>query len=96
MDKKAEAEVEKAGFGFIMIDRSVFELMYPKVPEYFAFDNNNDVKHKEIFAMGAVDGKYFGEDWCFCDLAKKLHIPMYINVNCQVAHMGQFTFSVGM
>jgi hypothetical protein len=96
MDKKGEVEVDKAGFGFIMIDRSVIELMMPLVPEYYAFDNNNDVKHKEIFAMGAVDGKYQGEDWAFCALAKKLKIPMYINVNCQVAHMGQFTFQVGM
>jgi len=96
MDKKGEVEVAKAGFGFIMIDRSVFELMLPLVPEYQAFDNNNDVKHKEMFAMGAIDGKYQGEDWAFCDLAKKLNIPMYINVNCQVQHMGQFTFAVGM
>lgn len=96
MDQKGEVEVEKAGFGFIMIDRSVFELMNPYVPEYQAFDNNDTVMHKEIFAMGAVNGKYMGEDWSFCSLAKKLNIPMYINVNAQVAHQGTFVWRVGM
>ncbi len=96
MDPKGEIEVEKAGFGFIMIDRSVFELMKPKVSDYFAFDNNDQVIHSEFFAMGAVNKKYFGEDWQFCEMAKKLKIPMYINVNCQVAHQGTFTWAVGM
>lgn len=95
-DPKGEIEVAKAGFGFIMIDRSVIELMVPHVQEYQAFDNNQEIMHKEVFAMGAVEGKYMGEDWRFCDLAKKLHIPMFINAHCTVAHMGQFTFQVGM
>lgn len=96
MDQKGEVEVEKAGFGFIMIDRSVFELMIPLVPEYEAFDNNPDVLHHEVFAMGAVNKKYLGEDWSFCVMAKRLNIPMFINVNAQVAHQGSFTFRVGM
>lgn len=96
MDQKGEVEVEKAGFGFIMVDRSVFDLMKPHIQEYQAFDNNPEVKHNEYFAMGATNGKYHGEDWAFCELAKKLHIPMYIHVNCQVSHQGTFTWSVGM
>lgn len=95
-DPKGEVEVAKAGFGFIMIDRSVFELMIPLVSEYQAFDNNNDAIHHEIFSMGAVNGKYLGEDWAFCNLAKRLEIPMYINANCTLGHQGQFTFHVGM
>lgn len=93
---KGEVEVAKAGFGFIMIDRSVFELMKPHVEEYQAFDNNTEVKHNEFFAMGATEGKYHGEDWSFCALAKKLNIPMFINVNCVVGHKGSMVFQVGM
>jgi hypothetical protein len=96
MDQKGEIEVEKAGSGFIMIDRSVFELMKPRTSEYYAFDNNNDVIHNEYFAMGAVNKKYMGEDWLFCKMAKELNIPMFINVNCQVAHQGTFVWRVGM
>lgn len=96
MDAKGEVEVAKAGFGFIMVDRSVFELMQPLVSDYRAFDNNDEVIHHEYFAMGAVDGKYYGEDWSFCNLAKKLNIPMFINVNAQVQHRGNFDFTVGM
>ncbi len=95
-DPKGEIEVEKAGFGFIMIDRSVFELMAPKVSDYHAFDNNDEHIHSEYFAMGAVNGKYQGEDWFFGSLCKDLEIPMYINANCVVGHQGQFVFHVGM
>lgn len=94
-DQNGEIEVAKAGTGFMMIDRSVFDLMKPKVAEYYAFDNNNDVIHSEYFSMGAVNKKYLGEDWQFNSLAKELRIPVYINVRSLVAHQGSWSWAVG-
>lgn len=95
-NQQGEIEVSKAGTGFIMIDRSVFELMLPHVQEYQAFDNNPDVKHHEYFAMGAIGGKYEGEDYMFNSMAKKLNIPTFISARSLVGHRGSFEWQVGM
>lgn len=87
-------QVEHVGTGFIMIDRRVFEIMKEHVSEYSAFDNNVDIKHKEYFKMGELDGKYRGEDWWFNTLAKRLNIPIFINANVVVQHTGSYTFAV--
>lgn len=89
-------EVNRVGTGFIMIDRSVFEIMAPHVEEYEAFDDRPEHKHKQYFWMGGEKGGRFrGEDWYFTELAKKLKIPVFINANAIVTHQGSFTFGVG-
>jgi len=93
-DQAGEIQVKKAGTGFMMIDRSVFELMASIVDEYSAFDDRPEAKHKEFFKMGAHGGIFRGEDWLFCEYAKQLNIPIYINTNSLVSHSGQFTFHV--
>lgn len=94
-DQKGEVEVNRAGTGFMMIDRSVFELMKDKVEDYQAFDNNTDITHREYFLMGALNKKYRGEDWRFGELAKELGIPIYINANSTATHRGAYTFDIG-
>lgn len=89
-----EIEVEKTGTGFLMIDRSVFELMKDKVESYTPFDNSNATPHGEYFRMGATNGKYHGEDWAFINLAKSLHIPIYISARALVTHRGSYTWMV--
>ncbi len=96
-DPKGEIEVNRAGTGFLMIDRSVFDLMAPIVEEYAPFDDRNDVTHKEYFRMGSMPGpvsKFRGEDWYFTELAKKLKIPIYISANSVVSHHGSYVFEV--
>lgn len=91
-DAKGEIEVKHAGTGFIMIDRSVFDLMSPKVGEYEAFDSDTTVKHKEFFKMGGYNGKFRGEDWLFSMYATELKIPIYINAGVVVSHQGTHTW----
>ncbi len=97
-DPKGEIEVNRVGTGFVMIDRSVFDLMAPLVADYAPFDDKADITHKEFFRMGAVVGstcnKFRGEDWLFCELAKQLKIPLYISVNAMVSHLGTYNFEV--
>lgn len=93
-DPKGEIEVNRVGTGFLMIDRSVFELMKPHVETYEPFDNDPTVTHYEFFKMGTVkestSKRYRGEDWFFTELAKELHIPIYINAHVVLKHQGVF------
>lgn len=99
-DQKGEVEVNRTGTGFLMIDRSVFDIMKEYVKQYEPFDNNPSVKHHEYFKMGALEeegvNRYRGEDWHFTELAKKLKIPIFINANSIVTHHGQHAFSMGI
>lgn len=94
-DSSGEVEVNRAGSGFMMIDRSVFEAMRDKVEKYQAFDNNEEIHHSEYFLMGAMKNKYRGEDWRFGELAKELGIPIYINARSTATHRGGYTFDIG-
>lgn len=93
-DAKGEVEVARAGTGFLMVDRSVFEIMKEKVGRYKPFDNDPSVEHWEFFRMGGHEGKFRGEDWMFTQLAKELDIPIFINLNSLPSHHGSYTWSV--
>lgn len=92
--QNGEIEVSRAGTGFLMIDRTVFETMESHVDSYLAYEERKDV-HSEFFKMGKSEdtGMYAGEDWHFCELAKKLNYPIYINAGVQVLHEGSFVYS---
>lgn len=93
-DLKGEIEVDRSGTGFMMIDRSVFEIMSEHVDSYSPYDDREGVVHKEFFTMGS-DGKRFrGEDWKFCALAQKLSIPIYINSHVIIPHDGTYTYQI--
>lgn len=94
-DKNGEIEVNRAGTGIMCIDRSVFEILSKDVEEYLAFDNNDEVKHKDFFKMGiSPTERYKGEDWHFCELAKKHSIPIYIQARSVAIHAGLHMFRV--
>ena len=94
-DQLGEIQVNRAGTGFMMIDRSVFEIMKPHVNKYLAYDNPGSTEeHYEYFLMGGSSGKYKGEDWFFCQLAKQLQIPIYINAFVSAPHQGSYVFQI--
>ncbi len=101
-DPKGEIEVNRTGTGFLLIDRSVFEIIKDHVAEYEPFDNRPNVTHREYFKMGAHRDekggvqRYRGEDWLFVELAKEMQIPIFINANSIVSHQGQYTFTMGI
>jgi hypothetical protein len=96
-DQQGCIEVDRVGTGIIMIDRRVFELMKDHIDYYEPFDDK-PAKHGEYFKMGG-SGKpgevrrYYGEDWFFTELAKKLNIPIHINANVIVSHQGTYVFT---
>jgi hypothetical protein len=91
-DKFGHIKVDHIGTGFLMIDREVFNILKEHVNEYSAFDNNPKAKHGEYFKMTGESGHYKGEDWFFCELAKKYGIPLYINANVIITHLGSHEF----
>ncbi len=93
-DPTGEIEVSRTGTGFVMVDRSVFEIMREHVPHYLAYDQNDSEKHGEYFAMGGDGERFRGEDWKFCELAKKLKIPIFINTNVILSHQGSYNFMI--
>ncbi len=91
-DKLGNIQVNHVGTGFVMIDREVFNILKDQVNEYSAFDNNPAVKHREYFKMSGEKGHYKGEDWWFMELARANKIPIYINANVILSHLGNFEF----
>ena len=93
-DEKGEIEVLKAGTGCIMIDRSVFASMIDLAEKYVAFDNNPELKHHEFFRTGPLNGMYRGEDWYFCELAKRAGIPIYVHAHARLSHQGAYKWAI--
>lgn len=92
---KGEIEVEKVGSGCMMIDREVFSILEDHVEGYKPFDDKRDVgHHHEFFRMGAMEGRYRGEDWYFCQIARKAKIPIFINSNTLLSHNGVYKYSI--
>lgn len=70
--KKGEVEVDAVGTACISIHRSVFEKLKP--PYFrFGYDENGVMNN--------------GEDFYFCELAKKNGFKIYINWNFEVMHI---------
>ena len=73
--------VDGSGFGFVLIHRSVFDIMPPR---WFPLN---------IF--WEPTGRSYGHDYLFCLRAKELGIQTYIDFHMgQVGHLGAFGFSL--
>jgi hypothetical protein len=85
-------EVEGLGFGFVVIDSSVFNAMEPNCSKY------DDAKAKltgvvEYFKVGVVDGKLIGEDVHFFKHASELGFPIWLDASINLGHLGQKQYS---
>lgn len=95
-DERGEIEVNRVGTGFMMIDRSVFDILKTEVDHYLPFDDNDQIKHGEYFAMGKKGSRFRGEDWFFTEIAQKNHIPIFINVNSMPSHKGAHVWGMNL
>lgn len=91
-----EVEVEHLATGFMMIDRSVFETLRPKVSSYQLMDislkNGKKETHHDYFSCGPYQDNFESEDWRFTRIAKEAGISSWLNVNAVLPHTGTFTF----
>ena len=90
-------EVTKTGTGFLLIRREVFEKLnsHPAVRPF-----NNDIgmdaslnQHMKTYFDTAVrEGRYYSEDWTFCENWRDLGGEVYIDKRVLLRHVGTYVF----
>jgi hypothetical protein len=85
-------EVDYAGTGFMMIDRSVFEEM--DAPEYEAPDPNSEGLRveKAFFDTGVEDGIYLSEDYWFCKRWREQGGKIMAHPDVRLLHWGSYAY----
>lgn len=90
-------EVSKAGTGFLLMKRHVFDKMvnHPAVKPF-----NNDIgldpvfnKHMKTYFDTAVrENRYYSEDWTFCENWRDLGGRIWVDKRVLLRHTGTFVF----
>lgn len=74
------------GLGFTCIHRSIVEEIWNASPPY---KDEGGIEAREIFKIGAKDGRYFGEDINFFNELYDRGYPVYVNPNITLKHVGR-------
>lgn len=83
-------EVDYAGTGFFMVDRSVLEKMRDELPERVHEDGAGE--SFAWFDPRVEDGIYLSEDYAFCKDARSLGYEIKMNTTVRLKHHGTFAF----
>lgn len=81
MPENSFVKVDAAGFGFVLMHRSVVEKIKAILPEGTPF-----------FAEAGIDNTFIGEDIYFYMLAGKAEVPLWCDTSALVPHMKRFSF----
>jgi len=91
-DDNGLLQIERIGTGFMMIQRHVLETMVKNHPEWrYVNDTKNRDEHA-IFDFGIYDGKYYGEDYLFCDRARADGFTVFLDPTISLPHVGTEEF----
>jgi len=90
-------EVSKAGTGFLLMKRHVFEKMknHPAVKMYrndIGLDPMFDQYLKTYFDTAVRQNRYYSEDWTFCENWRDLGGKVWIDKRVLLRHTGTITF----
>ena len=82
--------VERAGTGFMRIDREVFQTLVEDryVNSYLIGSKTIN----EFFPTGVFNGEFLTEDYYFCELAKGAGYSIYADTRIRLAHAGRFIY----
>lgn len=94
-------KVHDAPTGFMLIKRSVFDLLIQKLPDYKYVPDWPEGTypaggvHYRFFdtMVDPVSRRYLSEDYCFCRLLQTIGVDMYIDANSKLTHMGSKLYS---
>jgi hypothetical protein len=90
-------EVSKTGTGFMLIKRHVFEQLNSHAATR-PFKNDLglpvelDPYMKTYFDTAVRDGRYYSEDWTFCENWRDLGGKVWVDTRVQLRHTGTYTF----
>ena len=90
-------EVSKAGTGFLLMKRHVFEKMatHPAVKPYkndIGLDPKYDSHLKTYFDTAVRQGRYYSEDWTFCENWRDLGGRIWVDKRVLLRHSGSYVF----
>jgi hypothetical protein len=91
-------KVKHLATGFMLIKRTVIDLMSKAFPQTKYVDDVSFLSGKEndfafaLFDCGVEDGHYFSEDWMFCHRWQKMGGFVYADVTINLDHTGVETY----
>ena len=90
-------EVSKAGTGFLLMKRHVFEKMqsHPAVKPYkndIGLDPKYDKHLKTYFDTAVRQGRYYSEDWTFCENWRDIGGKVWVDKRVLLRHSGSYVF----
>ena len=90
-------EVSKAGTGFLLMKRGVFDKMnsHPAVKPYkndIGLDPKYDKHLKTYFDTAVRQGRYYSEDWTFCENWRDIGGKVYVDKRVLLRHSGSYVF----
>jgi hypothetical protein len=90
-------EVSKAGTGFLLMKRHVFEKMngHPAVKQYkndIGLDPKFDRHLKTYFDTAVRQNRYYSEDWTFCENWRDLGGRIWVDKRVLLRHSGSYVF----
>lgn len=92
-------EVSKAGTGFLLIKRHVFEKLnkHPAVKSFandIGLDKKFDKNLKTYFDTAVRQGRYYSEDWTFCENWRDIGGKVFADTKVLLKHTGNMTYSL--
>ena len=90
-------EVSKAGTGFLLMKKHVFEKMnsHPAVKQYkndIGLDPKFDKHLKTYFDTAVRQHRYYSEDWTFCENWRDLGGKIWVDKRVLLRHTGTYVF----
>lgn len=90
-------EVSKAGTGFLLMKKEVFHKMnsHPAVKPYkndIGLDPKYDKHLKTYFDTAVRQGRYYSEDWTFCENWRDLGGKVWVDKRVLLRHSGSYVF----
>jgi hypothetical protein len=90
-------EVSKTGTGFMLIKRHVFDQLnsHPAVKPFvndLGLPKELDPFMRTYFDTAVRDGRYYSEDWTFCENWRDLGGKIWVDPRVTLRHTGSYTF----
>ena len=96
-DPSGLVEVTKTGTGFLLMKRHVFEKLnaHPAVRTFkndIGLDTALDQHMKTYFDTAVREGRYYSEDWTFCENWRDLGGQVFVDRRILLKHTGTYVF----